>query len=396
MRLLISWFLIVPISLFAQINFESDFNKAMEKSKTEGKILFVEYYNPNCHYCTELDPYLEEKMLGDYYNKHFVNYKMNAHDLSDKEKELLESNGLKALSFPLFLFFDSKGNFVHHSSTQKDVDFLIDIGKSALNSFKRTSGLEEKYNKGDRTVRTLYAYCNLLKIYGNDTLMRQVADDLYEAFDEEKLSTRKSFMVLNKCVNHSTNGFFKHWIDRLDELETVSELKNDGHLHLIQRILMNSINNYEINSMQELEQIKEYVLKTKLSDNPDKYLWKQRVHLLQKEDKEEEALKIIMQTAKAGKNNVAAVIYPLEVGFNTLKSDEAMDALYKKLVSLNPENSHFKIAIKYYYLKYKYFQQKGDNNNAEKAKIKISSLANDNNLSFKQINDYLGEDFMTN
>lgn len=396
MRLLVSWLLFVPTILVAQINFESDFKKVLEKSKTKDKIIFVEYYNPNCHYCTELDPFLEKKEVGDYYNEHFINYKMNAHDLSEREKELLESNGLKSLSFPLFLFFDSEEKFIHHSSTQKDVDFLVDIGKSALNSFERTSGLEKKYNDGDRTVRTLYAYCNLLKIYNNDSLIRQVADDLYEAFDEEKLPTRKSFMVLNKCVNHPSNGFFQFWIDRLDELEEVSELKNDGHLHIMQRILMNSINNDEISSMEEFETIKDYVLKTNLSDNPDRYLWRQKVELLQSVGKEDEALDLVLEIAKSGKNNVAAVIYPLEFGFNTLKSEKSYDALYKKLSSLNAENTNYKIGIKYYFLKYKYFANKADETNATKAKEKIISLADENGLTSSQINEYLGENLIKN
>ncbi len=81
---------------FAQgINFEHEltFEQALEKAKTEGKIVFMDCYTTWCGPCKKLSAEtFTNNEVGEYFNSHFVNLKM------DMEKA-------KALNYPADLPF---------------------------------------------------------------------------------------------------------------------------------------------------------------------------------------------------------------------------------------------------------------------------------------------------
>jgi thiol-disulfide isomerase/thioredoxin len=394
MRFLISLFLFVCSFAFGQVQFESDFETAVNKSAKQNKFLFIEYYNPNCPVCMALEPFFEEKEMADFYNKHFINYKMNSYEMSDLEQAFIDSAGLKFKSVPFFLFFDSEGDFMHHSGTQKDLDYLIGIGKSALNSFARSSGLEKKYNDGDRSVRTLYAYCTLLHLFEEDSLIRQVSDDLFDAFDPELLPTKKSYTVTKKCVNHPDNGFFKFWVERIELMEKVGGCEHGEHKDIMQQILLNAIQNDEFSNLDHLEDLKSYVIKTGLSNDPDAYLWRQEARLLAENEKEQEAFNLIMKIADKGRKNVAAVLYPLEYGLQILSSSSSLKGLNMKLDQLNIDNVSAREQIKWNYLKYIFYLKIEEEVTAQNHVEQIKKIAQENDFSADDVNSFLKKELI--
>lgn len=375
--------------VFAQVVFEADFDEALAKAKASNKLLFVEYYNPNCPVCMALEPFFEEKEMADFYNKHFVNYKMNSFEMSESEQEFINAAGLKFKSVPFFLFFDGEGNFVHHSGTQKDLDYLVGIGRSALNSFTRSSGLAKKYEEGDRTVRTLYAYCTLLHLFEEDSLIRVVSNDLYEAFDKNELATKKSYMITKKCVNHAENGFFQFWIERMELMKEVGGCEHGEHKEIMQYILTSSLQNDQFEDLSQLEKLKSYVIKSGLSDNPDAYLWRQEARLLVESDKEREAFNLIMKIADEGRKNVAAVLYPIEQGFAILTQPSHWKGLNLKLDQLNVGNVSAREKIKWNYLKFLFHEKMSDDEKMESHRNAIESIAKEEGFSSEEVNKFL-------
>jgi len=78
--------IISAISLFASINFEKDYNKALEKSKSENKELLVMISSKTCPECNYMKKHIfTQDEVSNYINKNYV-----AVDLDIKDKNIPE------------------------------------------------------------------------------------------------------------------------------------------------------------------------------------------------------------------------------------------------------------------------------------------------------------------
>src|SRR5690606_30287405 len=95
----------------AQVRWESDIQKALEKAGASGKLLFVEAYLPTCPACQAMEPNFADQAVAERFNAGFVNYKM---DLSVQgARKFLDDRKIELPSFPQFLFFDAESRLVH-------------------------------------------------------------------------------------------------------------------------------------------------------------------------------------------------------------------------------------------------------------------------------------------
>ncbi|MCS3870718.1 thiol:disulfide interchange protein [Chryseobacterium ginsenosidimutans] len=99
---------------FAQgIKFEdTNFKAVLAKAKKENKLVFIDAYASWCGPCKLMvKNVFPQKPVGDYYNAHFVNAKI------DMEKgegvDLAKKYNVKA--FPTYLFVDGNGEVVHRN-----------------------------------------------------------------------------------------------------------------------------------------------------------------------------------------------------------------------------------------------------------------------------------------
>jgi Highly conserved protein containing a thioredoxin domain len=257
------------------LQFEKNLGSAFEKAKLEGKPVFIEYYNSDCPVCIKVGKLFDnnEKVAG-FYNSSFVNYRIDTHEMSKPDSLFIVSTKLSFTSIPYFLFFDSNENLLHVSAIQVDADALISTGVKALNPTERTSGLVNKYRKGDRSIKTLYAYSQLVQLYNNDSLTTVLADDLYRSFPKDDLGNKKSYTITKNCVNSIENGFFKFWIKHIDKLDGVESEKQKGEgKEMLGEIVRKSIFSKERKNWSEkkIAEVKKYILLTGLSQQPDAF-----------------------------------------------------------------------------------------------------------------------------
>lgn len=271
------FFFLVFLNFQAQeVVFEKTLTLAFSKALNTKKLVFIEYYNSDCTVCKKIEPLFKEEVVGTFYNKNFVNYKMNtSNDLLPEEKELLEKEGLFFESVPFFLFFDpSSRKLVHYSGSKLEVNELIKIGKTALDEKERTDNLCVKYNSGDRSIRTLYAYANLLQLYKNVEAQNEVTKALFESFPKNELDTRKSYTVLKNVIISTDNGFFQFWIANLDKLNGFEEGVNLGReKEVLEKILLKELASPTIKNWptQKKNQFKNWIKDLKITDNPEVY-----------------------------------------------------------------------------------------------------------------------------
>ena len=254
--------------------FEKSLSEAFKKAKDQNKLVFVEYYNSDCSVCKRLGTLLrEDATIISYFNLHLINYAMNTYDeLPAEDLALLEKVNLRFESVPVLLFFDQNKKFLHYSSGDINANSVMNEAKKAKFPEYTSAGLRAKYEAGDRSVRTLYAYSNLLIINKDDQKLKQVTQDLFNSFNQSELATKKSYLILKRVVKDSENGFFKFWLNNLDKLQGFESGENVGtEKSYLTRIVLVELTDPNIKrwDLAKKNKYKEYITKLNIVDDPN-------------------------------------------------------------------------------------------------------------------------------
>lgn len=267
--------LIVQITWAQGIIFEKNLDDVFKKAKAQNKLVFIEYYNSDCAACKKITPLLLEKSLGDYYNQRFVSYQINTQNtISDQERLLLNQNNLYFESVPFFIFFDTDQHYIHHSGVQPDINYLLEIARTATIPNKRKGSLEKKYQDNDRSIRTLYAYADLLVVQKNWKKQKEVAEELFKSYPKEELNSQKSYIILKNVIYSTENGFFLYWIENMDQLKGMETgAKSGKEKEVLERIILKELASPFRNEWSEFKktQMKAWIIKLGITNNPDVY-----------------------------------------------------------------------------------------------------------------------------
>lgn len=350
------------------VDFQASLADAFAKAKTEHKLVFVEYYNENCHVCQRLKPLFSDSSLSVFYNKNFVNYQLNTENIKAENKEFMEKAGLKPDAVPMFFFFDEDKKFCHFAHPQHDVEELILIGRNALDENERSANLEKKYNLGDRSIKTLYAYSNLAQLYGKDSLTNVLADDLYNSFPKKNLGNKKSYLITKSCVFTLENGFFRFWITHLDQLKDFETEKKVGKEKLVlSNILGKTINSEAAKNwdLKKIDTIKSYIVLLDYSPTPDVFFWKREAQLLFEAQRNNDALALCYRLTHQAKSDASSDFYYFSFFLDNLKEKKDLETLKpwidekSRLANTPTDISNFQTL----YLHYK--EKISDNSNAK-------------------------------
>jgi len=159
-------FLLVSFLIFSYIGngqgivfFEGSYDQALALAKKEGKLVFVDAYASWCGPCKRMQTNVfPDKKAGEFYNKHFVNMKI------DMEKQMgLELNQkFLVRAYPTFLFIDSDGKIIFREVGGKTVDLFIQMGAEALKKDDKTTDYEKQYMEGARDYIFMLNYIKSL------------------------------------------------------------------------------------------------------------------------------------------------------------------------------------------------------------------------------------------
>ncbi len=147
--------------------FHGTWAEALEKAKSENKIIFVDAYAAWCGPCKRMAAtvFVDPK-AGDFFNPNFINLKI---DMEKPENE--EFAGKYPVSaYPTLMFINAEGKIVVKDVGGKSLEQLLDFGKRALGTTDNSGKLEEKYASGDRDPQFLYEYIKALNQFGKPSL----------------------------------------------------------------------------------------------------------------------------------------------------------------------------------------------------------------------------------
>lgn len=128
------FFLIIGHGSFSQtagIDFESSkWREIVKKAKEENKLIFFDAYTSWCGPCIKLQNHVfPNKVLGDYYNKNFINVKFDM----EKGEGVNLSRKYAVQVYPTLLFIDPRTEkVINHAVGYKNPEQLLQLGEQAI------------------------------------------------------------------------------------------------------------------------------------------------------------------------------------------------------------------------------------------------------------------------
>jgi thiol-disulfide isomerase/thioredoxin len=165
------------------------FTEALNRAKTENKLIFMDAYTTWCGPCKAMArTTFTDVSVANLYNEKFINLKL------DMEKgdgpTLLQRYNI--LAFPTLLFLNADGEVVHKALGYHDVQQFLDLGKTALNGEMTLAKWTSRYDKGERDPQFLKDYTKTLA----------------DAFDDRRFAIAETYLATQKNWNTPENLSF--------------------------------------------------------------------------------------------------------------------------------------------------------------------------------------------
>lgn len=389
-------YLLVIGVLFAQFTFaqgivwETDIDTAFKKAKAANKLVYVECYLPTCPVCMSFEPILKSAAVGAFYNKNFINYKLNGEKA--EQVKFLNNKNIHLPNFPLFLFFDPNTNLVHQAEAgEPKEEGVINIGKIALDPEKRSANYKNRYDAGERDLNFLISYAYYSRVVKDTATNLEVARAVYEAFPKNDLHSPISWAITKKIVEDVDNGFAQYWLEHVAEAKQfeASGGHPNGEQNVYGVIIQTSL--YSQRGMSyssaKLKKIKEYMNRVGFGQYAEGATWQQEAKALVREGHTDQAMVVVDNFAKKLATNGAALTFIASFVLDLTSDAGYVPQAQKYLTQGKPLLKDNSQLTEYYYQSARLQQRKGDIATAKKELVEAKKYATLGKVDMKKIND---------
>jgi len=181
---------------------EGTFAEALEKAKQEGKLLFMDCYTSWCGPCKMLaNNVFTNDTIGQYFNRHFINLKM------DMEKgegpELERKYSVKA--YPTLLFIEpSSQTVVYQAVGGRSVQGLLEESEKANDPNRNLQGLALQYEQNPTHAPSVLAYLNALKASSLTTERDGILNAYLSNIPQDSICSKENWAIL---ATHTDNPY---------------------------------------------------------------------------------------------------------------------------------------------------------------------------------------------
>ncbi len=195
--------------------FKGTWDEALEKAKTEEKIIFVDAYAQWCGPCKRMaKTTFKDDQVGEFFNANFINMKL------DMEK----GEGLKfrqkhpVSAFPTLFFIDPKGEVVFKAKGAQQVDGLLQMGRSALNKVDYSGDYAKLYEEGNREPELVYNYVRALNKSNKPSL--KIANEYINSQDDMTTDFNQKFVL--EAASEADSRIFDMLIKNRSKIESLT------------------------------------------------------------------------------------------------------------------------------------------------------------------------------
>jgi len=200
--------------------YRGNFENAKNEAKNTNKLIFMDGYAVWCGPCKKMDKEVfTNDSVADFYNKNFLNIKMDMESEEGKKIKKLFSIG----AYPTFLYINGEEKLLHKGVGWMKSPEFIKLGKEASDPKTQLATFNEKYEEGNRDGEFIYKY--LKKLDGASISYEDISKDYFKTQKEEDLTSRINWNILfinknNTDINSETfNYLIKNKI-KFDEIYT--------------------------------------------------------------------------------------------------------------------------------------------------------------------------------
>lgn len=142
---------------------DKSWEQALTQAREENKLIFLDANTSWCGPCRMMEKdVFTEKELGQYFNRSFVNLKIDME--SAEGLPLAVKYDIRA--YPSLLFVNANGEVVHRVTGYHDAGQLLDVGRDANDPDDCLSGLQRRYDQGERDpdflIKLIMAHANAM------------------------------------------------------------------------------------------------------------------------------------------------------------------------------------------------------------------------------------------
>lgn len=213
--ILISAFLISSScwnNAIAQINFEhGTWAEIKAKAKAENKIIFMDAYTSWCGPCKWMaNTVFTNDTVAKYFNASFICTKF---DMEKGEgKELAKKFNVHY--YPSLLFIDANGEIVHRAVGSRSTAEFVQLGKDAQMPEKQFVTFEKKYKGGQRDVKFIKSYLDVLSSVYLET--KEPLAAYLKTQKEEDLLSRENWQIMYEFLDDFHSKEFAYLLKNVD------------------------------------------------------------------------------------------------------------------------------------------------------------------------------------
>jgi thioredoxin-related protein len=190
--------------------FEGEWKSALEKAKSEEKLLFVDSYATWCGPCKRMAKYVfTDPEVGKFFNENFINLKLDMETPDGRTFDKI----YPVSAYPTMFFLDGEGKVVKKVKGGQQVEGLLSMAADAIKSDDRSGKYAEMYENGDRSFETVLKYIAALNKAGKPTL--RLANDYLQ--ENTSLSKSEKTQLLYEACTEADSKIFESLIENEQE-----------------------------------------------------------------------------------------------------------------------------------------------------------------------------------
>lgn len=186
------------------------FEEAMQRARQENKPVFVNWFSDWAIPCHGMNKYVfSDQKFADWMDKNFINLWINA--VAPENAAWVDK--YEARKMAQFSVLDKNGNMIFRIVGGHHLPEFQEIISMALNSKTTLPGMKARYAKGERNLKFLRSYADVLRIADYDDESDRVIDELFSLLKEKDYPKAENWKYITNVARNTEHPLFRKVVE---------------------------------------------------------------------------------------------------------------------------------------------------------------------------------------